>query len=106
MLVAELESGDLPLDQAMKKFEDGIKLTRSCQTALQEAEQKVAILLKTADGVDELEDLKPGTSALRRIFVRARMPRPYNIDNALRVCATIALQARNQERRNTLLNLS
>ena len=33
-LVEELESGDLPLDKAMKKFEEGIKLTRGCQTAL------------------------------------------------------------------------
>ena len=33
----------------MKKFEEGIKLTRGCQTALKEAEQKVQILLKSAD---------------------------------------------------------
>ena len=53
-LVEELESGDLPLEKAMKKFEEGIKLTRGCQTALKEAEQKVEILLKSAGG----EDLK------------------------------------------------
>ena len=47
-LVDELESGDLPLEKAMKKFEEGIKLTRSCQVALKEAEQKVEILLKSA----------------------------------------------------------
>jgi exodeoxyribonuclease VII small subunit len=49
-LVEELESGDLPLEKAMKKFEEGIKLTRGCQTALKEAEQKVEILLKSAGG--------------------------------------------------------
>ena len=54
-LVEELESGDLPLEKAMKKFEDGIKLTRGCQTALKEAEQKVEILLQSAGG-DELDD--------------------------------------------------
>jgi len=54
-LVEELESGDLPLEKAMKKFEEGIKLTRGCQAALKEAEQKVEILLKSADG-EELED--------------------------------------------------
>ena len=54
-LVEELESGDLPLDKAMKKFEDGIKLTRGCQTALKEAEQKVEILLNSA-GSEELDD--------------------------------------------------
>jgi len=56
-LVEELESGDLPLEKAMKKFEDGIKLTRACQTALKEAEQKVEILLKSAGG-DQLEDFE------------------------------------------------
>ena len=44
-LVAELETGELPLEEAMKKFENGLKLTRACQTALKEAEQKVEILL-------------------------------------------------------------
>ena len=56
-LVEELESGDLPLEKAMKKFEEGIKLTRGCQTALKEAEQKVEILLKSAGG-EELEDFE------------------------------------------------
>jgi len=56
-LVEELESGDLPLEKAMKKFEDGIKLTRGCQTALKEAEQKVEILLKSA-GSEELEEFE------------------------------------------------
>ncbi len=54
-LVEELENGDLPLDKAMKKFEEGIKLTRGCQAALKEAEQKVEILMKTAGGEESLE---------------------------------------------------
>jgi exodeoxyribonuclease VII small subunit len=56
-LVEELESGDLPLEKAMKKFEEGIKLTRSCQKALKDAEQKVEILLKSAGG-ESLEDFE------------------------------------------------
>lgn len=56
-LVEELESGDLPLETAMKKFEDGIKLTRGCQAALKEAEQKVQILLKSAGG-EKLDDFE------------------------------------------------
>lgn len=44
-LVNELESGDLSLEKAIKKFEEGIKLSRKCQTALKEAEQKIEILL-------------------------------------------------------------
>ena len=54
-LVDELESGDLPLEKAMKKFEEGIKLTRQCQAALKEAEQKVEILVQSAGG-EELEE--------------------------------------------------
>ncbi len=56
-LVEELESGDLPLEKAMKKFEEGIKLTRSCQAALKDAEQKVQVLLKSAGG-ESLEDFE------------------------------------------------
>jgi exodeoxyribonuclease VII small subunit len=49
-LVEHLESGDLKLDDALKEFERGIKLTRQCQLALSDAEQKVEVLLKkTAD---------------------------------------------------------
>jgi exodeoxyribonuclease VII small subunit len=54
-IVEELESGDLPLETAMKKFEEGIKLTRGCQAALKDAEQKVQILLQSA-GEEDLED--------------------------------------------------
>lgn len=57
-LVDDLESGDLPLEKAMKKFEDGIKLTRSCQAALKEAEQKVQILLESAEG-ETLDAFEP-----------------------------------------------
>ena len=56
-IVDELESGELPLEKAMKKFEQGIKLTRGCQSALKEAEQKVEILLESAGG-EELEDFE------------------------------------------------
>ncbi len=55
-LVEELEDGDLPLETAMQKFEEGIKLTRGCQAALRDAEQKVQILLKSTGETDMLED--------------------------------------------------
>ena len=47
-LVERLEQGDLPLEESLKAFERGVALTRSCQTALKDAEQKVDILLKKA----------------------------------------------------------
>jgi exodeoxyribonuclease VII small subunit len=49
-IVDRMEQGELSLDESLKQFERGIALTRSCQTALQQAEQKVEILLrKTGD---------------------------------------------------------
>ena len=45
-LVEQMERGDISLEESLKSFERGIKLTRSCQQALQEAEQKVQILLE------------------------------------------------------------
>ena len=45
-LVGRLEHGDLPLEESLAAFERGVMLTRVCQTALKEAEQKVEILLK------------------------------------------------------------
>ena len=53
-LVEQLEQGHMPLDQALKAFERGIALTRSCQKSLEAAEQKVRILTeKTPDGQPE-----------------------------------------------------
>ena len=45
-LVARLERGDVPLDEALRTFERGVALTRLCQACLQAAQQKVEILLK------------------------------------------------------------
>jgi exodeoxyribonuclease VII small subunit len=45
-LVGKMEQGDLTLEQSLKEFERGVELTRHCQKALQEAEQKVEILLQ------------------------------------------------------------
>ena len=45
-LVEQLEQGDMKLEESLKSFERGVKLTRTCQQALKEAEQKVQILLK------------------------------------------------------------
>ena len=47
---------ELPLEQAMQKFEEGIRLTRGCQAALKDAEQRVQVLLRTSGGEDVLED--------------------------------------------------
>ena len=57
-LVERLEHGDLPLEESLAAFERGVMLTRACQSALKEAEQKVEILLKKA-GEPAVEDFMP-----------------------------------------------
>ena len=45
-LVEDMENGDLTLEESLKAFEQGIKLTRECQQALSTAEQKVKMLIE------------------------------------------------------------
>ncbi|MBA4503373.1 exodeoxyribonuclease VII small subunit [Marinobacterium marinum] len=54
-LVEQLEQGDLPIEDALKAFEQGIRLTRDCQTILQQAEQKVQLLTEQ-DGAIHASD--------------------------------------------------
>ena len=54
-VVKRLESTDLSLEEAMKLFEEGVKLSRDCQKQLEEAEGRVEILLKKADGKIQAE---------------------------------------------------
>ncbi len=49
-IVQELESGDLPLEQAMKKFEDGIQLSKFCSKKLDETEKRITLLIQDKDG--------------------------------------------------------
>ena len=49
-IVQDLEDGDLPLDSALKKFEEGVKLSRFCFDKLAETEKKVSVLVKNQDG--------------------------------------------------------
>lgn len=49
-IVGALEEGGLSLDDALKQFESGITLARRCEKALSEAEKKIEILVKNADG--------------------------------------------------------
>jgi exodeoxyribonuclease VII small subunit len=51
-LVEKMESGDLSLEDSLKNFEEGIKLTRECQQALKTAEQKVNLLIEQNGAVD------------------------------------------------------
>jgi exodeoxyribonuclease VII small subunit len=52
-LVAKLEQGEVPLEEALQTFERGVALTRQCQTALRTAQQKVEVLL-ARNGTEEV----------------------------------------------------
>jgi len=52
-LVEELESGDIPLEKAFKKFEEGMKLSRHCSQILDETEKKVTLLMEESGTYEE-----------------------------------------------------
>ncbi|MFZ5802618.1 MAG: exodeoxyribonuclease VII small subunit [Candidatus Omnitrophota bacterium] len=55
-IVQELESGDVALEDALKKFEEGVKLSRFCQEKLSKAEKKIQLLTENPDGTFRRED--------------------------------------------------
>ena len=56
-IVTELEKGELNLDDSVKKFEEGIKISKECNEMLEKAEKKISILLEK-DGNIEEEDFE------------------------------------------------
>jgi len=54
-IVALLESGDIPLEKSLAKYEEGLKLANICQKKLEVAKKKVEILTRTKDGKIKLE---------------------------------------------------
>ena len=56
-IAGELEKGDLDLDASVKKFEEGMKLSKECSKILEDAEKKITILLEQ-DGKMEEEDFE------------------------------------------------
>lgn len=45
-VVERMEQGDLPIEEALKAFEEGVQLTRECQQILEQSEQKVQLLIE------------------------------------------------------------
>ena len=58
-IVNRLEQGDLPLEEALQFFEDGVKLSRYCHTKLDEAQKRVEILLKDERGKMTAQPFEP-----------------------------------------------
>ena len=55
-IVQRLERGELPLEESLKLYEDGIRLSRLCHAKLEEAEGKIELLMKDAKGDLVLDD--------------------------------------------------
>lgn len=60
-IVAEMEGGKLTLDASMKRFEEGMKLVQTCTERLSQAEKKVEVLMRKADGSVGWTDLPTDT---------------------------------------------
>lgn len=58
-IVRELEQGDLSLEESLKLFENGVKLSRQCQERLDQAERRIEILLKDENGNPSLQAIQP-----------------------------------------------
>ena len=70
-IVAALEGGDLPLEESLRLFEEGVGLTRQCAARLEEAQRRIDLLSRGADGElrlvpfdapDDDQDAAPGSS--------------------------------------------
>jgi exodeoxyribonuclease VII small subunit len=59
-IVQELERGDLALERALELFEEGMQLSAGCRKKLEEAENRVEILLKKSDGQLKAEPFRAG----------------------------------------------
>ncbi len=58
-IVENMESGDLSLEEALKDFEEGVRISKECYQQLDEAEQKVKVLLNISeDGTQETKNFE------------------------------------------------
>jgi exodeoxyribonuclease VII small subunit len=61
-IVEQLENGELSLEDSLKLFETGVKLTRECRERLSDAERRIEVLMKDGDGKLSLSEISPETS--------------------------------------------
>ena len=65
-IVRKLEDGDLSLEESLKLFEDGVRISRECQERLNKAERRIEVLLKDEKGNPVLQELSAETLEERR----------------------------------------
>ena len=59
-IVRTLEEGDLPLDDSLKAFEEGMKLVKFCEASLNKAQKKIEVLMKDKEGKKISKDFEVG----------------------------------------------
>ncbi len=62
-IVSQLEEGDISLEDSLKLFEEGIRLSRICNQKLDEAEKRVEILIKGDDGTSKTKEFSPSVNS-------------------------------------------
>ena len=62
-IVEEMESDQLPLENLLKRYEEGVKLVRVCEEKLKSAEQRIEIITRNAGGEPRLEEFEPEKKA-------------------------------------------
>ena len=62
-IVSKLEDGDLALDESLKLFEEGVKLSRECKERLELAERKIQKLTADGDGAFKATDISPDSAS-------------------------------------------
>jgi exodeoxyribonuclease VII small subunit len=76
-IVQQLEEGNLSLEETLKKFEDGIKLSRLCEKKLKQAQKKVSMLMKNEEGLpkevpfaepEETKEIGPENAGSESLF--------------------------------------
>lgn len=72
-IVGQLEDGDLSLEESLKLFEEGVKLSRECQQRLAQAERRIEVLLRDAEGNPAVEELEPDTLREDKPKIRKRI---------------------------------
>jgi exodeoxyribonuclease VII small subunit len=60
-LVKEMESGDLPLETLIARYESGVKLTKFCRDRLTDAEKRIEIISRDASGTVTLDQFETGS---------------------------------------------
>jgi exodeoxyribonuclease VII small subunit len=63
-IVGELEKGDLPLDESLKIFEEGIRLSKNCLKILEDAEHRVEVLVQDKNGKKRIHAYSPDSDKI------------------------------------------